>query len=416
MARSRLFGAFIFALFSFGSLLVWGEEQKVKHHTLQEILAIAEEKNPSVAIFQANIDAARGILTSARAYPNPDLEAEIGKGKALEEPGSALGREYSLGLSQPFEWPGKRIYRRKGAEADFAVAHSELEDFQLELTAQAKEAFFNVLLSERILEVSRKNVETVEAVVNSVKLRVDSGEAPELEMIKARVELLKVTKDLKRAKNRVAIAKAALNSLLGGALEEDYEIQGEFLAPEKHLESALLVDTALTRHPLILRQKKAFEAADYTLLRERQARIPDLILKGSISDEIDKRSYTLGLSVSFPLFYQQQGEIAVAQAGKARAQAELEQTRVELTKLIIQEYQNYQIALDQLDVFEEGLIKQAEEALRIARFSYEQGESDLLDLLDAQRVQRSTLGEYYEAQFELQAALARLERVTGGLP
>lgn len=385
MTRSHLFGAFIFALFFFGSLLVWGEEQKVRHYTLQEILTIAEEKNPSVAIFQANIDAARGILTSARAYPNPDLEAELGKGKALGELGSALRGEYSLGLSQPFEWPGKRIYRRKAAEAEVGVARGEMEDFQLELTAQVKEAFFNVLLSERISEVSRKNVETVEVAVNSIKLRVDSGEAPVLEMIKARVELLKVTKDMKRAENRVVIAKAALNSLLGGALGEDYEIQGEFLAPEKHLESALLVDTALTRHPLILRQKKAFEAADYALLRERQARIPDLILKGSISDEIDKRSYTLGLSVSFPLFYQQQGEIAVAQAGKARAQAELERTRVELTKLIIQEYQNYQIALDQLDVFEKGLIKQAEDALRIARFSYEQGESDLLDLLDAQR-------------------------------
>jgi outer membrane protein TolC len=48
--------------------------------------------------------------------------------------------------------------------------------------------------------------------------------------------------------------------------------------------------------------------------------------------------------------------------------------------------------------------------------SYQQGESDLLNLLDAQRVQRATLIEYHEAQFELQAALARLEQVTGGLP
>jgi cobalt-zinc-cadmium efflux system outer membrane protein len=416
VAGSRLFGVFILALIFFVSDLIWGEEQKEKHHTLQEILAISEERNLTVAIFQTNIDAAHGILTSARAYPNPDLEAEIVRGKALGEPGFAFGREYSLGLSQPFEWPGKRIYRRKAAEAEVGVAREETEDFRLELTAQVKEAFFNVLLSERLLDVSRKNVETVEAVVRSVKLRVDSGETPELEMIKARVELLKVTKDLKRAENRVVLAKAVLNSLLGGTFGEDYEIQGEFLAPDKHLESALLVDTALAQHPQILRQKKAFEAADYALLRERQARIPDLVLKGSITDEIDKRSYAVGLSVSFPIFYQRQGEIAVAQAGKARAQAELKRTQVELTKLIIQEYQNYQIALDQLDVFEKGLIKQADEALRIARFSYEQGESDLLDLLDSQRVQRSTLNEYHEAQFELQAALARLERVTGGLP
>ncbi|HLF85744.1 MAG TPA: TolC family protein [Nitrospiria bacterium] len=416
MAKQLLFGLIIFIPFIFWSVPALGEEPKGKNYTLQETLVIAEEKNPSMAVFRANLESAQGALISARAYANPELEVEFGRGRAAGEGGSAYVPEHSLGLSQSIEWPGKRLYRRKTAETELGVSREEMEDFRLELISQVKDAFFNLLLTERILEVSIKNRGTIKALVSSVRLRVDLGEAPELELIKAEVEFLKGTKDLKKAENRVAIVKAVLNSLLGGALGEDYEIQGEFLAPEKHLEFAMLVDTALTRHPLILRQKKALEAADYALLRERQARVPDLILKGSISDETDKRSYAVGLSVSFPIFYQNQGEIKVADAGKTRAQAELERTRLELTKLIIQEYQNYQIAISQLDVFDKGLIKQADEALRIARFSYEQGESGLLDLLDAQRVQRSTLSEYYEAQFELQAALARLERVTGGLP
>lgn len=87
-----------------------------------------------------------------------------------------------------------------------------------------------------------------------------------------------------------------------------------------------------------------------------------------------------------------------------------------MARRIIEEYQNYRIALDQLKVFEEGLLKEADEARRIAQFSYQQGESDLLNLLDAQRVERTTLIEYHEAQFELQVALARLEQATGGLP
>lgn len=408
---------FMLVLMVSGIRVLSAEEISDKRvYTLPEILSIAGERNPSAAVFQSNIEAARGELTSARAYPNPDLELELGKGKALDQPGSAYERQDRLGVGQSLEWPGKRFYRRKAAEAEVGVAQMEMEDFQLELAARVKEAFFNLLLAERIGRVTAKNLETAEALVSSARLRVESGEAPELELIKARVEFLKATKDSRRAGNRVAIAKAVLNGLLGGTLGPRYEVTGESSGPEKSYDLAPLLDRALTRHPRILRQQKALEAAGYALSRERQSRMPDLTIRGSTSEEIDKRSYAVGLSVPFPLFYQRQGEIATARAEQTRAGAELEQTRVELTRLVTEEYQNYRIAVDQLKVFEEGLLKQADEALRIAQLSYQQGESDLLNLLDAQRVQRTTLIEYHEAQFELQAAMARLEQVTGGLP
>jgi cobalt-zinc-cadmium efflux system outer membrane protein len=59
-------------------------------------------------------------------------------------------------------------------------------------------------------------------------------------------------------------------------------------------------------------------------------------------------------------------------------------------------------------------MKQSEEALRIAQFSFQQGASSLLEVLDAQRVQRQILLDYIQAQFELSVALARLERAVGG--
>jgi len=406
---------FILILLVSGIRVLSAEEITGKSYTLSEILAIAQKQNPSIAVFQSSIEAARGELTSARAYSNPELGVELGKGKALEQPGSAYEREESFGLGQSLEWPGKRLYRRKAAEAEVSIAREELEGFRLELIAQVKEAFFSVLLAERVLQVSAKNVETVQALVNSATLRVESGEAPELELIKARVEFLKVTKELRRAENRVAIAKAVLNSLLGGALGKDYEIMGEFSGSERRFEVSQLIERALTRHPMILRQEKALEAAGYVLSRERQSMVPDLTVRGLISEEIDKRAYAIGLSNPFPLFYQRQGEIATARAAQTKAQAELEQTRVELTKLITQEYQNYQISLDQIEVFDKGLLKQAEEALRIAQFSYQEGESDLLNLLDTQRVYRSVVLEYNQALFDLEFALAELERVAGGL-
>jgi len=66
-------------------------------------------------------------------------------------------------------------------------------------------------------------------------------------------------------------------------------------------------------------------------------------------------------------------------------------------------------------VLEKGLLKQAEEALRIAKFSFQQGAASLLEVLDAQRVQRQVLFDYAQARFELSVALSRLERAVGGV-
>lgn len=392
-------------------------EEAGKRYSLEEILALAEQRNPSLSVFQANVEAARGALASARAYPNPEAMIELGTGKPLDAPSSRSEREQRLGLSQSLEWPGKRVYRRQAADAQVGVAQGDLDDFQLELRAQVKEAFFRTLLAQHGLDVAIQNQATARRLVESVRLRVESGEAPELQLIKARVERFAVARELRRAENRLITAKAALNSLLGGALDHEFEVVDESPRPAATTyELGPLIDQALARHPLIVRQQKALAAAGYALARERHARVPDLTVTGSTSEEIDKRSSAIGLALSVPLFSQRQGEIATARAGEARARAELAQTRLDLTKLITQEYENYRIALDQLKIFEDGLLNEAAEALRIAQLSYEQGELDFLNLLDAQRVQRATLLEYYDAQFELQTALARLERVTGGLP
>ena len=65
-----------------------------------------------------------------------------------------------------------------------------------------------------------------------------------------------------------------------------------------------------------------------------------------------------------------------------------------------------------IDVFQKGLLKQAQEALRIAQFSFLQGDASLLEVLDAQRVQQQILFDYTQARFDLSVALIRLERLS----
>jgi len=384
-------------------------------YTLAEILQLASARNPSLASFLANIESVQGETATARAYPNPTFTFQGGRGEPRGPDVGVLaaGTEYQATVLQPLEWPLKRQSRIQAAAARLETARLDAEGFRLFLRATTKDTFYRVILAAKQAELAERNVDTVKELRRSVDVRVRTGEGAAFELVKADVELLKAEKEVNRARNQVELARASLNALLGNTLPTSFSLAGEFEHPQALPDLLTLIEQSLGGHPAIDRQRREIERWRHQLNFEKQARVPDVGFGGMVMREIDKDAVGLVLSVPFPVWDRRSGLIATATAEGRRAEAELERARAELSRAITQEYQNYRIAADQLAVFERGLLKQAEEALRIAQISFRQGASGLLDLLDAQRVQRATLQEYYAALFDLSAAQAQLERVVG---
>jgi cobalt-zinc-cadmium efflux system outer membrane protein len=147
---------------------------------------------------------------------------------------------------------------------------------------------------------------------------------------------------------------------------------------------------------------------------ERQSRLPSVTVNGSYWREIGREAVQGGLSIPIPTWYRRQGEIASALGTKRREEAELLRARNELARAVYQHYLDARTTAEMIDVFNKGLLKQAQEALRLAQFSFQQGASSLLEVFDAQRVQRQIQKDYVQARYELSVSLARLERAVGG--
>ena len=384
-------------------------------YTLAEMLELASVRNPSLAAYLANIESVKGETITARVYPNPTGTFLAGRGEPRGSEAGALssGTEYQGTVLQPLEWPLKRQARIRAAGARLETARLDAEGFRLFLRAATKDAFYRVVLTAKHAEIAERNVNTVKELRRSVDVRVRTGEGAAFELVKADVELLKAEKEVNRARNQVNLSRASLNALFGNSLPASFFLVGEFERPQALVDLPILIEGALARHPVIARQRQEVERWRHQLSFERQARVPDVAIGGTMIREIDKDGLAVILSVPFPIWDRRAGWIATALAEGRRAEAELARVQTELTRSITQEYQNYRIAQDQLAVFERGLLKQSEEALRIAQISFRQGASGLLDLLDAQRVHRATLQEYYGALFDLSGALAQLEQVTG---
>jgi len=227
------------------------------------------------------------------------------------------------------------------------------------------------------------------------------------------VEVQKAEKEVARAQNALVVARTRLNTLTAGSLGKQFSIQGDFQSTKQALDLDRLTAQAFEQHPTLQRLTKLAEQAEHTVRLERESRVPNISVQGSYHREAGDESLTAGLSVPLPLWYRRQGEIETALGIKHRAEAERLRAQNELEQAITQHAQEVHTAQDQLQVFETGLLKQAEQTLTVARTSFRQGAASLLDVLDAQRVFRQTLLEYAQVRADLSIALVRLERSLG---
>ena len=390
-------------------------------YSLDMIVNLALAKNPLVSSAEGVIEQQKGQQTAAGAYPNHTIASSGGHGNLRDigrvTIGPVLDRqgvtEYNVTVGQPVEWPALRAARQRVADLGLATANVGMLETRLNLASQVKVAFYDLLLAQHDADLARQNLDTVEGVARIVRARVKSGEAPQFESIKAEVEVLKARQQLARADNLVRINRVVVDTLTGGALGPSYLVHGEFRILPRDLEIEGLMTRMMEQHPTIQRLLKSVEQSDWKIEFERQARVPTLTVNGGYWRDLGREAFQGGLSVPVPLWYRRQGEIASSLGVKRREEAELLRTRNELGRAVYQHFQDVRTTAELLEVFEKGLLKQAQEALRLAQFSFQQGASSLLEVLDAQRVQRQILLDYAQARRDLSASLARLEQAVG---
>ncbi|MDE3050399.1 MAG: TolC family protein, partial [Nitrospirota bacterium] len=335
---------------------------------------------------------------------------------SIRDPSTGVNiTERTVTVEQPVEWQGKRRARQQAADAGAAGASAAMEEARLNVTAEVKVAFYNVLFAQRDVELAGQNLAMVEEVLRTVKARVAAGEATPFETMKAGVEVQKAKKEAARAQNALVVARAKLDMMTAGRLGRQFSIQGDFDSLQQGLDLDALVARAMEQHPTLRRLSKLVEQAEFSATLEKESRVPNVTVQGSYHREAGDESVTAGLSVPLPLWYRRQGEIETALGARHRAEADRLRAQNEITQAITQHAQDVRTANEQLQVFETGLLKQAEQTLRVARVSFQQGAASLLDLLDSQRVYRQTLLEYVQARADLSIALARLERAVGGI-
>ena len=412
LLRTLLLAGVLLPLLLIGTVVL---AQDSRSYRLNEMIEMALEHNPALQEAATLIDQGKGLQATAAAYPNPSITGTVGPGRTREALRDIAFFERGVTVSQPVEWPGMRQARQRAAEAALAGSQAAVDATRLNLRAEVKIAFYQLLLAQRNAELIAEAVAIAQDFLRGVKARVDAGQARPFEALKANVEVQKVSNDLNHAQHALVVGRSRLNAVTGGVLGKNFDVRGDFVSPPLELNLDGLAASAKIQHPTVRRVQKEIERAEHSVVQERQSLIPSVTISGLFQQEAAETAYLARLSVPIPLWYRRQGEITGALSAKQRAEAEQVRIQNELVAGITESVEEAHAAQDRIEVFEKGLLKQAEETLRIARISFQQGAASLLEFIDAQRVHRQMLLEYTQARASFSVEVARLERWTGEL-
>ncbi len=388
--------------------------QDMKSFTLELALEIAMKESPRIRAAEKEVSAVRGRGWTTWWLPNPSFGVEyegIPSGRGL----NAFG-ERRLTLTQSIDFPTNMLFKKKLADQDVNVFRMQLEQTRLEVAADVKVAYAMLLARRDQFRLAQENLRLAQEFLDKAQTRYDVGEAPQLEVVRARVNATQAENDMDQAQAALTSAQAALNALLARPAEAPVNpVDSLAYRPFRYALSELKA-RSFESHPRL-------RAAEYQVSMAQQVRnlawgsfLPNIELSAFQQTlEGNPNFYGVQFGLSLPLWFpfRQRGAIQEARGWLNASQWRKQNERHLLDADIESAYSAVLASQQQVERYIETLLAQAEEVYRIALRSYEEGEVGYLQLLEAQQTLIDVRRGYIDALAAYQAALAELERATG---
>lgn len=378
----------------------WEVEQRLLDAAPQSVEALAR-----VAAAEADVHAARRL---------PDPVVEIGGSASGTKPWSdPLSRALIGGVewevATPWRWrSGVRL-----ADAQLRAAHVGAAATRVELRRRVGALVVDLLAAQESAKVAEQQREVAAQLAKLTAARVDSGEGRELERLRAQAELVLAEQRADASRREVDALSSILVHLSGGALPEGVRVAGVLPANLPAVDGGRIVEVALASSPWVLTAAKEIEVARAADAVARADRSPSLIARAADDAETDSRTASVTLALRVPLWNANRWGIAAARARVRAAEAHLEGTRRNIAGQVTAAAGRFAAARAAAMRSSTDVVPAARVAHALALLSFSQGETPLLEVLDAQR----SLHLAQQADVELRRALhllrGELDALTG---
>ncbi|PWN63123.1 TolC family protein [Chryseobacterium oncorhynchi] len=383
-----------------------------------EYLAYVKDKNLGLAAQKYNVGMAEASILTAGIFPDPQIEMETSNNGVSKD----MGHTIEGAISWTLELGGKRKARIETAKNEAEYSKLQLQDYLRNLLADATLGYIEALKSKALLNVQKESYQSMLKLAKSDSIRYKLGDISKVTSQQSKLEASSLLNEVYHLEGTQQQSVTALSDFIGSDSTEK-DVTGDLNSFNRNYNLNDLITQAVNERSDLLASKQNINTAASRIKLEKANRIIDLglsagaghntVANNEIAPSPAVNTVKLGISVPLKFSNRRNADLKIAEMSYSQAETEYRQIENNIRMEVTQAYQQYSSAQKQLQQFDNGMLKEAENILKGITYSYQRGESSILEVLNAQRTYNELRQNYFQLLAENAAALIDLERKAG---
>jgi cobalt-zinc-cadmium efflux system outer membrane protein len=375
--------------------------------TLAEAEKFFIENNLELKAKKADLKRYDAVLKGAGLLPNPTLKYGV---ESLNNGKRETEETYSI--SQSINLVRKSGLRMETALKRKTAQYLLYEQDILNSVSTMKQVYYKLILLKENTEVIKGFHDKFMDMENKTAKRFEAGDVSEVELMRLRSERKKLERLISGMKLEIKTEQRNLELFLNLPLD-DVTLKERLNYEPIIFDAKELFSMAMEKNGDLKAASAFVDAAISSLnLSKKEAVMPVDIEAGYKKRTGGFNGFVFGVSIPLPLFSRNQDGIA-----SAAAELETEKIRKDLIKNRVLNEIN--LILDKMTFLSaritdiSGQVKNTREITHIVFLLYEEGETGLVEMLDAVRSETESAIEYNNLIYEYITTLFEIEKVTG---
>jgi cobalt-zinc-cadmium efflux system outer membrane protein len=341
-------------------------------YTLADLQQIAAANSPQLRQAAADVQAARGNMIQANAYPNPTLSYQFTPSNNGSTPGGD-----GVGVDQTIKTAGKLRLQKAAAEMDLHNAELALRRARSDLATQVRNAYFALLVAQETMRVDKALAHFTDEVYRLQARLLAGGFAAPYEPAALRAQAYIARLAYQQAVQTYIYSWKQLVATINLRQLPLSEVAGRVDAAIPYYDFDAIQAYVLRSHTDVLVARNGIDKARYNLKLAQVTPIPDVDVNVLVFRDYSLAPHqvcpTLSLGVPLPVWDRNRGAIIAAESALVRAEEEPHRVELSLTNTLATAYTNYKTNLDALEYYRRYILP---DQVRAYRGAYDRRQID----------------------------------------
>jgi cobalt-zinc-cadmium efflux system outer membrane protein len=385
---------------------------------LTALVEEAEKNDPTILAAERAARAARFVAPQMSALPDPQFTLQqfsVGSPRPFAGYTNSDFAYIGLGASQQLPYPGKLKLRGEVADRDADAARVHVDVVLQDEIEMLKTTYFHLAYLQQTLGTIQRNAALLQQVEQQAEAHYSAGMGNQQDVLKAQLERTKILREVSMHHQLVGEAQAELKRILRRPQDSADIIAEPVAATFLRYTASELLDKVREQNPNIHENKAMVQRNQTAVELAQKEFLPDFGVSYMYenTDRKFRDYYQLSFNVNFPRRKPRQAALAQAQVNVERAQEDLDTQLQAALAEVQKQYVMVKTSEEQLLIYRDGLIPQAQATIQAGLASYQSNREDFETLFSSFMDVLSLNLEYQQTLLDHETALAHIERLTG---